>query len=335
MPTNKQVKQLSKGEVVIYQPKDGRVQLKVKLEKDTIWLTQAQVAKLFGTKRPAITKHLNNIFKSRELTRNSVCSILEHTAADGKKYQTKFYNLDMIISVGYRVNSKQATNFRIWATKTLKNHIVKGYTINSRRLTQQAHNLEKLQQTITFLNKKVKTKMLAGQGKELLNILGDYAKTFTLLEGYDHGKIKPTKGKRSSFVLEYDDCQDIIVSLKEQLKAKKEASNFFGSERNDQLESIIKNLYQTFGGKRLYQGVASQAAHLLYLIIKDHPFTDGNKRIASFLFIYFLDKNNYLYRSAGERKIDDNTLTTLALLVAESKPKEKDQLTALVTQLIK
>ncbi len=332
---NKENIKFKKGEVVIYKPKGGDVELKVKFQDETVWLTQPQIAKLFGIERPAITKHLNNIFNSRELEKNSVCSILEHTATDGKKYKTQFYNLDVIISVGYRVNSQRATQFRIWATKTLKNYLLEGYVVNENRLLEASEKFRSLQSAIDFFRKKSQAELLRGQEKGLLNLLADYSKTLTLLEQYDKNSLKEIKGGESKFILKYEICIDVIAQIKKELIFKGEAGDIFGFEVDHKFESLAKNIYQTFSGNELYGGIEQKAANLLYLAIKDHPFTDGNKRIASFLFVYFLDKNNYLYRDSGERKINDNALTALTLLVAESDPKEKDQMVVLISQLIK
>ena len=328
---NKQPKDA--GKVVIYKTKDGP-KLEVRLEKETIWLTQQQIALLFGTKRPAITKHVNNIFKSGELDKKSVSSILEHTAADGKTYKTQFYNLDVIISVGYRVNSKQATQFRIWATNTLKNYLVKGYAINEKRLLETKEKFDKLQSTVTFLQNKSESKQLSGQEGEILRLLSSYAKTLSTLEQYDKGTLEEIRGKKANFILRYEKCLQIIVELKKELIAKKEASELFGQERGGSFEGIISGLYQSFGGKEIYPSIEDKAAHLLYFVIKDHPFSDGNKRSAAFLFVYFLDKNNYLYKKSGERKINDNALVALALLVAESNSKEKEVMIGIIKNLI-
>jgi len=327
-------KDFSKGKIVIYQTSKKEVELKVRLEKETAWLTQAQIALLFGTQRPAITKHLNNVLKSGELDKNSVSSILEHTAADGKTYKTQFYNLDAIISVGYRVNSKRATQFRIWATNVLKQHILQGYTINQKRLLEMREKFRELQSAIAFLEDKSGKKQLKGQEKEILSLLAGYAKTLSLLEQYDKGKLKKPRGKKAEVILQYEDCQEVIKEIKKELITKKEASGLFGNETDGKFQSVVKNLYQTFSGKELYKTIEEKAANLLYLTIKDHPFTDGNKRIGSFLFIYFLDKNNYLYRQTGEKKINDNALVALALLIAESNPKEKDILIKIIINIL-
>lgn len=325
--------EIKKGEVIIYKSKEGP-KLEVRLEENTVWLTQNQIALLFSTQRPAITKHLNNIFKSGELDKNSVSSILEHTANDGKTYKTQFYNLDAIISVGYRVNSNRATQFRIWATKTLKEHLVKGYTLNEKRLLQYQNSFQDLQETITLLQEKSKHELLAGQEQEILSLLSSYSKTLTLLEQYDKEKLKLTKKAKEKYVVQYDEARKLIDKIKKDLIAKNEASNLFGQENGDRFKAIIKNIYQTFDGKELYSSLEEKAAHILYLVIKDHPFVDGNKRIGSFLFIYYLSKNNYLYKENGEKKINDNALTTLALLVAISVSKEKDKLIKIVTNLL-
>ncbi|KKT18646.1 MAG: hypothetical protein UW04_C0062G0003 [Parcubacteria group bacterium GW2011_GWB1_43_8] len=323
-----------KGEIIIYKTSKNEVSLDVRLEEETVWLTQNQIALLFGTQRPAITKHLNNIFKTGELNKNSVSSILEHTASDGKIYKTQFYNLDAIISIGYKVNSKQATQFRIWATKTLKDHLLKGYTINEKRLLEAWEKFQELQTAISFLQEKSKKELLSGQAGEILNLLSDYAKTLTILEQYDKGQLKESKGEKTKFVLKYDDCLKIIVELKKELVAKKEAGDLFGQERRGSFEGIIGGLYQSFGGKELYPSIEDKASHLLYFIIKDHPFSDGNKRSAAFLFVYFLDKTNFLFKKSGERKINDNALVALALLVAESDPKEKETMVKIIKNLI-
>jgi len=327
------------GEIVIYKSKEGP-KLDVRLKEDTIWLTQAQIALLFGTQRPAITKHLKNIFTTGELDEKMVSSILEHTTSHGAiqgKTQTKkvkYYNLDAVISIGYRVNSKRATQFRIWATKTLKEYLVKGYTINEKRLLQAKNQLQELQGAISFLQEKSKHELLTGQEQEILNLLANYSKTLTLLEQYDKEKLSLIKKARGRFVLEYKDAINVINRIKKDLISKNEASNLFGQENSDKFKGILGNIYQTFGKKELYSSLEEKAAHLLYFIIKDHPFVDGNKRIASFLFIYFLDKNDFLYRKTGEKKINDNALTALALLIAISDPKEKDVLIKIITNLL-
>ena len=292
----RKTEKLNKGEIIIYKPKSGNIEIRVKLDNETVWLTQAQIAFLFDAERSVITKHLRNIFKSGELKEESNVQKM-HIANSDKP--VKFYNLDMIISIGYRINSQRATQFRIWATKTLKNYLLKGYAVNEKRLLEAKDKFRELQSTIEFLRKKSDAKLLDGQAKEVLNLLADYSKTLTLLGQYDKNQLKEAKGKRSEFVLSYEHGKSVIMEIKSDLVSKKEAGDIFGNEIEHKFESIAKNLYQTFGGKELYSSIESKAAHLLYLTVKDHPFSDGNKRVGSFLFVYFLDKHDYLHRESG------------------------------------
>ncbi len=328
-------KEIKKGEIIIYQSPDKKIQVQVSIDKETLWIDAHKIAKIFDVNRPAIVKHINNIYKTRELNEKSTCSILEQVAADGKTRKMNLYNLDMIISVGYRVNSKRATQFRVWATNTLKNYLVKGYVINEKRLLEAENKFRELQRAVDFLRKNSKHKLLSGQEKEILNLLGDYSKTLTLLEQYDKEKIILAKRGKGKFILNFENVIKIIVEIKKELLDKKEASGLFGVDSQNKLSGILKNLLQTFDKKELYPSIEEKASHLLYFVIKDHPFVDGNKRIASFLFVYFLDKNKYLYRENGEKKINDNALTALALLVAISDPKEKEKLIKIITNLIK
>jgi len=320
---------MKENKIIIYKPQKGDIKLEVKLEKDTIWLDAHQLAKLFDVNRPAIVKHIGNIYRLGELFEKSTCSKMEQVAKDGKIRYMNLYNLDMIISVGYRVNSKKATQFRIWSTNVLRKYILDGYVVNNDRLLE-SNKLKELQTTIKFLQEKSKKKLFQGQEKEIINLLADYSNTLNILEDYDKRKIKELKGKKASFILDYNQALEVIDNIK-----KKIESSIFAQDNDKRLESIIKNLYQSFSGKELYNSIERKAANLLYLVIKDHPFVDGNKRTAAVLFIYFLDKNDYLYRKTGERKINDNALTALSLLVAESDSKEKNQIIALITQLLK
>ncbi len=322
------------SKIVIYETSKKEVGLKVRLEEETLWLTQKMMAELFGVNVRTVNEHLKNIFKSRELKEKSVVRNFRITASDGKKYLTNFYNLDVIISVGYRVNSKQATKFRIWATSVLRKYLVDGYAINKKRLLEAQKNFEDLQSAVLLLQEKSQKKQLKGQEKEILSMLSKYAKALSVLSDFDAGTLKDVKGKKGRFVLKYEDCRDVISELKKGLAKKKQASDLFGNEHSGQFEGIVKGLYQTFGKKELYGNIEMKAAHLLYLTIKDHPFSDGNKRIASFLFVYFLDKNNYLLKKDGEKKINDNALVALALLIAESNPKDKDVMIKIVGNLL-
>lgn len=333
MPKNMKEK-IGQNKIVIYKTAKNEVELSVRLEKETAWLSLDQIADLFNRDKSAVSRHIKNIFKEKELFKKSVVANFATTAADGKIYKVDYYNLDVIISVGYRVNSARATQFRIWATKMLKNYLVKGYAINEKRILEAKEKFAELQSVIYFLEEKSKTELLAGQESEILNLLSGYAKTLSLLEQYDKGEISESKGAKTKYVLKYDDCVEVIAKIKVDLMGKSEASDLFGSQRDGNFEGIIGALYQSFGGQVLYPALEDKAAHLLYLIIKDHPFSDGNKRIGSFLFVYFLDKTNTLYRQSGERKINDNALTALALLVAQSDRKEKEIMIKIIKNLI-
>ncbi len=328
------------GKIVIYKTYGNKVELKVALKEETIWLTQTQIASIFDSERSVITKHLRNIFKEGELHEDMVCAFFAHTTKHGAikgKTQTqnvKFYNLDAIISVGYRVNSQIATQFRIWATKILNKYLVKGYTINEKCLLEEKNKFHELQEIIFFLQEQSKRELLKGQEIEILNLLANYSKTLSLLEKYDEGRLCEQKGAKTKFILKYEACQKIITELKKELTFKKETGNLFGRERDGSFKGMIKGLYQTFDKKELYPTIEDKASHLLYFIIKDHPFSDGNKRSAAFLFVYFLDKTNYLFKKSGERKINDNALTALALLIAESDPKDKEVMIKIIKNLI-
>ncbi len=321
-----------KGEIIIY--KNKKAAIEVRLLNETVWLTQAQMAELFGTQRPAITKHLKNVFSSGELSENTVCSILEHTATDGKIYKIQFYNLDAVISVGYRVNSQRATQFRIWATRVLRDHIVHGFTINQKRL--QETGLQDFEKALALVRDTIAQKELTSdEARGLLRVITDYAHTWLLLQKYDEEKLE-IEGvrKKTVYTITYADARAAIDELKKDLMAKKEAGDLFGVER-DYVEGIIGNVNQSFGGHAVYPSVEEKSAHLLYFIIKDHPFGDGNKRIGSLLFIIFLARNHHLFTKKGERKINDNALVVLALLVAESKPNQKETMIKLIINLLK
>ncbi len=289
----------NRGEIAIYQSKDGQARLDIKLDKETIWLTQKQIADLLGSDRSVITKHLKNIFLTNELNKNSVCAVFAHTAPDGKTYKTKFYNLDAIISVGYRVNSSRATQFRIWATNVLKKHLIEGYTLNQKRLKEQTEKFQELQKAVLLIQEKSQNLLLANQAQELLNIIADYSNSFNLLEQYDKDKLTLQKNKKAKFVLTYKNALLVIKELKKDLQKKKQASDLFGKQNSEQFQGILGALYQTFSGKELYYSLEEKAANLFYLTIKDHPFVDGNKRIASILFIYFLEHNEYSKKQSG------------------------------------
>lgn len=326
MTKNIKSEKLSKGQITLYK---NRVE--VRLDKETVWLTQVHIAKLFGTKRPAITKHLANIFKSKELSESSVCSILEHTASDGKAYKTKFYNLDAIISVGYRVNSTQATQFRIWATKVLKQHLVEGYTLNEKRLKRAEHKYLELQKSLNLLGNVINLKAVSDETKGIIQVITEYSRALDILDDFDHQRLIIPKGtKRAKFELTYEEALNIIEAMKRKFKD----SGFVGQEKDKSFKSSISAVYQTFDGKDVYPTVEEKAAHLLYFITKNHSFIDGNKRIAAAIFICFLQRNNILLRKDGSRCLDDNALVALTLMVASSKSSEKDTMVKVILNLL-
>ncbi len=330
---------ISKGEIVIYKAKDGAPDLSIKMEKETIWLTLNQIASLFVTDKSGISRHISNIFKNGELLPGATVAKIATVQKEGKREivrQIEYYNLDVIISVGYRVNSKRATQFRIWATNVLKTHIINGYTINERRLKENKDlKLNELEKTVNFLQRIINSRQLKSiEAKGLLKVITDYANSWIILQKYDERKLQVIKQGKIITSLNYDFSKNEINELKSKLVKEKQATDIFGQERECSLEGIIKNLEQTFGDESLYPTIEERAAHLLYFVIKDHPFIDGNKRIGSFLFILFLVKNNYLYNKKGEKKINDGALASLALLIAESDPGEKDVMVALITNLL-
>jgi len=316
---------LSKGQVIVYQNK-----VEVRLEQDTVWLSQAQIAELFGTKRPAITKHISNICKSKELQAKSVCSILEHTAADKKKYRTKFYNLDAIISVGYRVNSTRSTQFRIWATGIIKKHLVSGYTINEKRLKHAEHKYLELQKSLKLLGNVISLD-ISDEAKGIIQVITEYSKALDILDDFDHQRLSTPKGtKQAKFKLTYEKAMSIVDAMKRKFKS----SGFVGQEKDKSFMSSIGAIYQTFEGHDLYPTVQEKAAHTLYFITKNHSFIDGNKRIAAAIFVCFLQKNGILLHKDGSQCISNNALVALTLMIAASKPSEKDAIVKVILNLL-
>ena|SRR5690606_26602093 len=320
---------MQKGQIEIFKTAKGS-EIQVNLDKDTVWLDAHLIAHLFDVQRPAIVKHIKNIYDSGELEQNSTCSILEQVASDGKKRKMNLYNLDVILSVGYRVNSFKATQFRIWATKRLKEYLVQGYALNQKRLAE-------LNQLIQIIEKSEETQgdNQINESKGLLEILRNYTKSFILLNQYDSNSLELNALENNiTYQIEYNEALDAISKLKKQLIAKKEAAELFGNQKDKGFSGILKSVVQTFDGEYLYPTIEEQASHLLYFVIKNHPFSDGNKRIGAFLFVWFLEKNKYLFKQTGEKKINDNALTALALLVAQSNPNEKELMIKLICNLI-
>jgi len=320
------------SEIVIYD--DGNFSIEISIENETLWLSAEQIGMLFGVNRPAIVKHIGNIYKTDELDEEATCSILEQVAKDGKKRKMNFYNLDMIIASGYRVNSKKATAFRRWATQILKEHLIEGYSLNQKRLQQKG--LQEFNQAIALLQTTIGQENLAcDEAKGLLDVIVSYGRSWSLLEGYDEDNLPMVEDKRhQKFILSYDVAKDAITKLKSELTKKGETTQYFGREKAGEFDGIVGNIYQTFGGDDLIPSVEAKAANLLYYIIKDHPFIDGNKRIGAFLFILFLHNNQILYRANGEAKINDNALVALALMTAKSLPQQKDTVIALIMNML-
>jgi death-on-curing family protein len=328
-----------KGEILIYKGENGKSQLDVRLEKETIWLSQKLMAELFGKDSDTIGLHIKNIFKEKELNDKATTEYFSVVQKEGKREvsrNVKFYNLDMIISVGYRVNSKRGTQFRIWATQTLKDHLVRGYTINEKRLKEQQEKFKELQEAVEFLKSTVGKKELTNRETQgLLEIISQYTRSFILLNKFDSENLEEGfSDKKITHELKYKSTTAAIEELKKKLIEEKEASDLFGRQRDESFKSLLKSIIQTFGGEYLYPTIEEQAAHLLYFVIKNHPFADGNKRIGAFLFVWFLQLNKHLLRKNNETKINDNALVALALLVAQSDPVQKELMIKLIINLV-
>ena len=326
-------KELQKGEIVIYTSEDGSISLDTKLENDTIWLTQKQMAELFGVKTPAINKHLNNIYNEGELDKNATVSILETVQKEGNRDISRkiaFYNLDAVISVGYRVNSSRATQFRIWATNTLKEYLTKGYVINEKMLKAQQNKIQTLQSTVSLLTRSIQNQIsTVDQAQDVANILDNFAKGLDLLDNFDH-KTLDTKGvtQKEAVVISESEFLKIIDKMKSDF-----VSDVFANPKDGSFASSVNQIYQTFGGNDCYPTLEEKAAMLLYLITKNHSFSDGNKRIAASCFLYFLNKNNMLYKN-NLPIIDNGTLFALTLLIAESEPSEMEIMKQIVISVL-
>lgn len=325
------------NQIEIYKSKDNTPEVSVIFEQDSVWLTQSQLSDLFNKDRTVISKHISNIFKENELDKEVVCAKFAHTtqhgAIQGKTQETisVYYNLDVIISVGYRVKSKQGTQFRQWATQRLNDYLVKGYAINEKRLKEAENKFQELKQAVSLIESITATKVITGdEAQGLLKVLGDYAFALDILDQYDHQTLKIDKtNNKEVFRISYADAKKAI----EGLKIKFGGSQLFGNEKDDSFKGSLETIYQTFDGKELYVTIEEKAAHLLYFVTKNHSFSDGNKRIAAFLFVWFLDLNALLYYE-GKKVIDDNALVALTLMIAESKSDDKDMMVKVVVNLI-
>ncbi len=313
---------------VIYQAKSGAIELRGDLEKETVWATLDQIATVFGRDKSVISRHLKNIFSEGELSRASVVAKNATTAADGKTYNVEYYNLDVIISVGYRVNSKIATQFRQWATRTLREHIVKGYTLNRKRI---GANYDAFMKSVSDIQALLPEHVTLDP-KAVLELIKEFASTWVSLDAYDKESLILKGVSKKKVTLVSDELYKAIQILKHDLEKKGEATEIFAHERREgNLEGIVGNVMQSFGGKSVYPTVEEKAAHLLYFMVKNHPFTDGNKRSGAFAFIWFLRKTGV----KGAKNINPSALTALTLLIAESDPKRKEQMVALVTQMLR
>ena len=323
---------MDKGEIVIYKAPDGSTNLDVRLENETVWLDQYQMADLFSTDRTSISRHIRNIYKSEELEENSTCAKFAQVQKEGDREVSRtisYYNLDMIISVGYRVNSKRGIQFRTWANKTLKEYLVKGYVVNENIKLQQYNDLK---QTVKLLSNVLQSKELsADEATGLLQVISDYTYALDTLDRYDYQKLTVEQTTpKESFRATYESAMEAI----DYLRNKFGGSDLFGNEKDQSFKSSINTIYQTFDGQDLYPSVEEKGAMLLYLVTKNHSFSDGNKRIAAFLFLWFLEKNGILYRADGTKLIENNTLVALTLMIAESRTEEKDVMVKVVVNLI-
>ena len=324
---------MDENKIVIYQTEDGQTQIDVRLENETVWLTQAQMVELFQTTKQNVSLHVGNVFKEGELEQEATVKEYLTVQNEGNRKVTrkvKYYNLDVIISVGYRVKSKRGTAFRIWARQIIKDYLVKGYAVNERIRKEQIAELRQLVQVVgRAINNQELPKTTESQ--DLLNVVVDYTYALDTLDNYDYERLTIDKTtKQEPFHATYENAMEAIQGLREKFGG----SMLFGNEKDDSFKSSIGQIYQTFGGEELYPSVEEKAAMLLYLVTKNHSFSDGNKRIAATLFLWFLNNNGILYRKDGSKRLADNTLVALTLMIAESKTEEKDVMVKVLVNLI-
>ena len=317
------------GEIVMYRTADGKTSIDVKLENETVWLSQEQIAELFDRDRTVITKHINNLFKENELDKESNVQNLHIANSDRP---VKYFNLDVIISVGYRVKSPRGTQFRIWANKVLKDYLVNGYAINEKRFQEQSKQLEELKQAVKLLGNVVGNhELTTDEATGLIKVVTDYTYALDVLDQYDHQVLEIHDTTEAElYTITYNEAMLAIKGLRDKFGG----SSLFGNEKDESFQGSLAAIYQTFDGHYVYPSVEEKAANLLYFVIKNHSFSDGNKRIAAFLFVWFLEKNHILYRPNGSKRIADNALVAITLMIAESKPDEKDMMTKVVVSLI-
>ncbi|MBR4995783.1 MAG: virulence protein RhuM/Fic/DOC family protein [Alistipes sp.] len=323
---------MDKGEIIIYQTSDGQTELDVRLENDTVWLSQAQMAHLLQVRPQNITMHIRNVYNEGELERSATCKDFLQVQNEGSRVITrkiKFYNLDVIISVGYRVKSLRGTQFRIWANRVLKEYLIKGYAVNRNAKQEQ---LEELKRTISVMSSVLAAKTIThDEAIGLLRVISDFAYGLDTLDRYDYQQLEISDTTcEEPFKATYENAMEAL----QMLKSKFGANDLFAREKDASFRSTMGAIYQTFGGRDLYPSVEEKAANLLYLTVKNHSFSDGNKRIAAFLFLWFMEQNGILYREDGSRLLDNNTLVALTLMIAESRTEEKDIMTKVVVNLI-
>lgn len=318
--------------IIIFEEADKAVEVRLDANQQTVWLSLQQLAELFDRDKSVISRHLKNVFSDEELERDSVVAKNATTAADGKTYQVEYYNLDVIISVGYRVNSSRATRFRQWATRVLREHLTQGWTLNRQRFEENARELEA---ALALVRKAAQSPALdAGSGRGLVDIVSRYAQTFLLLQRYDEGLLTEPRAQTGGTLPSWEQARAALDGLKSDLMARGEATDLFARDRDDGLTSLLGNLDQSVFGEPAYPSVESKAAHLLYFVVKNHPFSDGNKRSAAFLFVDFLHRNGRLLDASGEPVINDVGLAALTLLVAESDPANKETMIRLIMNML-
>lgn len=326
---------MEQNQIIIYQTPSGETAIEVSVANETVWLNLSQIADLFNKNKSTISRHLNNIYQQRELGREGTVAKKATVQIEGGRSIARtieYYNLDVIISVGYRVNSIQGTQFRIWANNVLRAYLIKGYALHEKKLQQQTEKLENLKTTVGLLHNVLNGKTLnTDEATGLLKVITDYSYALDILDKYDHQQlIIEGTTDRSLFVIDYDEAKKAIYELKDRFGG----SSLFGNEKDESFKSSIATIYQTFDGDDLYPSVEEKAANLLYFIVKNHSFTDGNKRIAAYLFVWFLDQHKILYKRDGSKRIADNALVALTLMIAESKSAEKEIMVKVVVSLI-
>lgn len=329
-----------KGDIIIYQPENNLPALEVRLKEETVWLNQSHLCSLFDKDKRTISEHINNVFKEGELKKTEATVRKFRTVqSEGSRKVTRtlqYYSLDVIISVGYRVKSHRGTQFRIWATNVLKQHIIQGYTINEKRLQEARDNFRKLKDSVEVFQRVVENRTLTdAEAKGIVQVIRDYAHALDTLDGYDRQSLTIRNVNRDEhFILDYDKAISALQELIDAESQKPGRGDLYGKERGNILRGIIASVYQTVSGKDAYPSVEEKAAHLLYFLIKNHPFVDGNKRVAGAMFLWFLEQNHWLYRADGSKRIAGNALTALCLMVAQSDPKEKDLIVKVIINLI-